>query len=232
MGDILTLEARTGNGSGAGPKTLEGARLNRESTKSRILQAAETLFADKGYKGATIRDIAELAGVNIALVNYHWGSKEELWNAVRTRHMGEVMEFARALASEFPSIDSPEVVRAVVHRFFDFIAGHPNLVKMMAHAGAADAPPEALVGMGPSFLDLGVKYVEGTGVFDFGPVDTRLALICILGAFVIFFIRPDIIRILFGEDPENYSAEFREKAAEALSLLVQRFGAVHPPDRR
>lgn len=60
-------------------------------------------------------------------------------------------------------------------------------------------------------------------------MDRHLALICILGAFVIFFIRPDIIRALLGEDPESYSPEFREKAAEALTVLVERFGGLHSP---
>lgn len=138
---------------------------NGESTKDRILRAAETLFADRGYKGAVMRDIAELSGVNLALANYHWGSKEALWNAVRAKHMGEVMEFARALAVEFPTVDSPETVGEIVHRLFHFIASHPKLMKMMAHAGTADAPPEAMEGLGPAFLKMGVKYLQDTGVW-------------------------------------------------------------------
>lgn len=49
---------------------------------ARILHAAEQLFAELGYDGATIRKIALAAKVPIALVSYHFGSKEELYRAI------------------------------------------------------------------------------------------------------------------------------------------------------
>src|SRR5690606_17208082 len=48
------------------------------STRARILAAAERLFSHQGLEKATIRGIAAEAGVNIAAVNYHFGSKEAL----------------------------------------------------------------------------------------------------------------------------------------------------------
>ena len=48
------------------------------STKSKILDAAEYLFADKGFNGTSLREITSLAEVNLAAVNYHFGSKKEL----------------------------------------------------------------------------------------------------------------------------------------------------------
>lgn len=49
------------------------------NTKKRILEAAAKEFALKGYNGATVRDICNSAGVNIASVNYHFKSKEALY---------------------------------------------------------------------------------------------------------------------------------------------------------
>jgi AcrR family transcriptional regulator len=51
-------------------------------TKIRLLQAARTIFAERGLKNATVRDICDLAGANVAAVCYHFGSKEELYAAV------------------------------------------------------------------------------------------------------------------------------------------------------
>ncbi len=51
-------------------------------TKQKILEAAEVLFARKGFDNVSLRNITELAGVNLAAVNYHYGSKEELILAV------------------------------------------------------------------------------------------------------------------------------------------------------
>lgn len=57
------------------------------STKDRILGAAEELFAQFGFSGTSLRQVTSRADVNIAAVNYHFGSKEELFEAVLTRRL-------------------------------------------------------------------------------------------------------------------------------------------------
>src|SRR6187200_2645379 len=47
-------------------------------TKDKILLAARELFEEKGYDSTSVREIAAKAGVNVALINYHFGSKETL----------------------------------------------------------------------------------------------------------------------------------------------------------
>ncbi len=57
------------------------------STKERILGAAEELFAQHGFAGTSLRQVTSRADVNIAAVNYHFGSKENLVNEVFRRRM-------------------------------------------------------------------------------------------------------------------------------------------------
>jgi AcrR family transcriptional regulator len=57
-------------------------------TKDRILNVAEQLFGDEGVDRVSIRDVTEKAGVNVAAINYHFGSKEELIGAVFARRLG------------------------------------------------------------------------------------------------------------------------------------------------
>jgi AcrR family transcriptional regulator len=59
-------------------------------TKQRILDAAERLFGELGYDGTSLRDITSAAGANLAAVNYHFQSKEELLRAVLTRRLAPV----------------------------------------------------------------------------------------------------------------------------------------------
>ncbi|MDA1092219.1 MAG: TetR/AcrR family transcriptional regulator [Acidobacteria bacterium] len=59
-------------------------------TKERILDAAEHLFADHGFPATSLRDITQEAGVNLAAVNYHFGSKEALLIAVLDRKIAPV----------------------------------------------------------------------------------------------------------------------------------------------
>ena len=56
-------------------------------TKERILDTAEGLFMVHGYEATSLRAITASAGVNLAAVNYHFGSKEELFQAVLTRRL-------------------------------------------------------------------------------------------------------------------------------------------------
>jgi AcrR family transcriptional regulator len=58
-----------------------------QDTKSRILDAAEALFTEHGYEATSLRQLTTAAGVNLAAVNYHFGTKEELFQAVLTRRL-------------------------------------------------------------------------------------------------------------------------------------------------
>src|SRR3954467_11365308 len=57
------------------------------ATKERILDSAETLFMEQGFEGTSLRAIPAAANVNLAAVNYHFGTKEELFQAVLTRRL-------------------------------------------------------------------------------------------------------------------------------------------------
>lgn len=59
----------------------EGSSSGRD-VKAAILEAAESIFADFGYHGTTTRAIAEAAHVNLALIHYHFGSKEQLHDKI------------------------------------------------------------------------------------------------------------------------------------------------------
>jgi len=61
-------------------------------TRERLLDAAERLFAERGFKRASVREITAAAGCNLAAVNYHFGSKRALYRAVFSRRLGALRE--------------------------------------------------------------------------------------------------------------------------------------------
>lgn len=82
--------------------------LNSElfSTKQRILGAAEALFARHGFAGASLRQVTSAANVNLAAVNYHFGSKENLINEVFRRRLDDLN--AQRLQALRKALDQPD----------------------------------------------------------------------------------------------------------------------------
>ena len=73
---------------------------NHFNTKERILHAAEDLFAQHGFAGTSLRQVTSKADVNIAAVNYHFGSKENLVHEVFKHRMDEMSEKRLSALSE------------------------------------------------------------------------------------------------------------------------------------
>ena len=88
------------------------------STKDRILGAAEELFAQHGFAGTSLRQVTSHADVNIAAVNYHFGSKENLVNEVFRRRMDE-MTAARLAQLEQARRAAPGDLGAVLAAFVE-----------------------------------------------------------------------------------------------------------------
>lgn len=62
----------------------------QSETSSKLMEAATLLFAAKGYAAVSIRELAEAAGTNSALISYHFGNKEGLYRAVLEKHFQEL----------------------------------------------------------------------------------------------------------------------------------------------
>jgi AcrR family transcriptional regulator len=73
---------------------------NLKDTRERILDAAEKLFMQMGYDGTSMRVVTTEAAVNLAAVNYHFGSKESLMQAVLRRRLGVINQERLRLLDE------------------------------------------------------------------------------------------------------------------------------------
>jgi AcrR family transcriptional regulator len=84
-----------------------GAPRGAAVTKERLLDAAETLFMEHGFEATSLRLITASAGVNLAAVNYHFGSKEELFQAVLTRRLDPMNQARVDLLTTFEQAAAP-----------------------------------------------------------------------------------------------------------------------------
>jgi AcrR family transcriptional regulator len=107
--------------------------MGKKKTKDKILDAAEKLFASEGYNGTSIRAISKEAGVFLSAVNYHFGSKEALLQAVferrllplnelRIKSLRRVSEEAKA-GGRRPDVE--DVLKAFIEPMLDFMKSSP-----------------------------------------------------------------------------------------------------------
>jgi AcrR family transcriptional regulator len=106
-----------------------------DSTEQRILDAAEGLFAQHGFAGTSLRMITTQAGVNLAAVNYHFGSKEALLRATLDRIVGPVNRERLAMLerAEAAAGNNPPSIEAVLEAF---IAPDLRMMRDLGDRGA------------------------------------------------------------------------------------------------
>lgn len=95
-------------------------------TREKILDAAETLFVEKGFTATSMRAIAERAKVNLAATNYHFGTKEGLFGAVFHRRIQPINEERlRLLQEKSAKRQRPPNVRSILEAFFAPVIAGP-----------------------------------------------------------------------------------------------------------
>ena len=115
-----------------GKSPLELAREAPGSTKGRILAAAEAVFAARGFEGASTREIAAQAGVNISSLHYHWASKDALYVAVFQDVFDRLTNLLRGTLGKLAEERSREVVVArVMGELVAFLADNPTVPKLL-----------------------------------------------------------------------------------------------------
>ena len=106
-------------------------------TKQKILDTAERLFGDQGYAATSLRHIIAEAGVNLAAIHYHYGSKEELLDEVVMRKAGPVNAERLALLDRYEAEAGagPLAVEKVLEAFlaptFSVADRSPKFVRLM-----------------------------------------------------------------------------------------------------
>jgi TetR/AcrR family transcriptional regulator len=98
-------------------------------TRDRVLQTAQALFAERGYRATSLRDIAKRIGIKAPSLLHHFPSKQQLYTAVLDRMFETIEERANAIAwgRESPQ----ERMRQAVSDAIDFIASRPDFVRIM-----------------------------------------------------------------------------------------------------
>src|SRR5438132_1039289 len=133
-----------------GGKVIPFETPKSSATQGRILDAAEALFMEHGFEATSLRQITTAANVNLAAVHYHFGSKEDLFEAVLTRRLDPMNQERLALLTRFEHESAPKPLSCekILGAMFipalrlarDPRRGGKNFLRLLGRAYADPAP--------------------------------------------------------------------------------------------
>ena len=200
------------------PRSL-GRRSQAESarTQTRILDRAERLFARGGYRGVSLREIAEASGVRPFTIQHHFGSKVGLYQAVLSRWDEEVRSrLSRAIADQ---TDLGAAVESVVDTLFDFFLSNTgrNWVAVTARAALGEGLPKGVMLDGRSWLHF-IETTTHKRRFGSLKLDLGLLLITVEGILNNHVLARAHYRQLYGKDVTDPQLKARTK--EHLNTVI------------
>jgi AcrR family transcriptional regulator len=126
----------------AAPALPRDKERNAARTRADILNAAERLFAERGYEATSLTDVGRVAGVSRATPGYFFGSKPELHRAVLDRCFEDVREAVRSgrERARRSGLGPDLILAGAVSDYFDFVAARPNFVRLIQREALSDRP--------------------------------------------------------------------------------------------
>lgn len=203
------------------PATALAPRVrDADATRLRVLEAAEVLFARKGFDGTRLREVAEDAKVTVPLVCHHFGDKDSLYAAVIERGLErftalgwEVLHRGQTVAEQLANF---------VAGLIDLAAHAPNITTILHREmtdGGVRARPLAermLLPLKEAATET-LRSAQARGEVREG-LDVEMAVLHIVGAVLYPSLAAPLVQIVWGEDP--LLGEFLDRRKRALVDLL------------
>ena len=209
------------------------ANVSEVSSRDKILDAAETLFAQRGYSGVVLREVAEAVGLGKSSLFHHFKNKPELYAAVCARILGRIGgRLEQTLAQGGTPVERLE---RLLDELADVLAGHPNDARLLLRSLFEDddlpgdtaeerAAHEALEKI---IVAMTALLREGMSQGQLRAANVQHLLLTVIGQIVFPFASGDFGRELLGKDVFD-KAEVARRKQEVRDLL--RYGLIVRPE--
>ena len=196
------------------------------NTKETILSTAMKLFGQKGFEGTSVRDIAKAADVNLAMINYYFGSKEKLFeNVVEYKASGIKGVFAELEKSSIPQIDK---VYKIIDSYIERMFSTPEFHHLLHRELSLDQRPQMHEAITEILLRnvLTIKSIMQNGIDsgEFKTVDTELTIATLIGTINHLLISEAMCRKLLQKNKDFNpfkSKKLKERVSEHLKQLMR-----------
>ena len=194
---------------------LDRARDDPLGAPARILDAAEEVFAERGFTGASTREMARRARVPLGAVHYYWGSKKGLRDAVFARLADR---FRDTLGPNLVSGNTPgEILDHLTDAFFDLLIANRNAARLLVRSILEPPDPQ---------LDRLFQALAAFGLGAFREVeagrdrDDAVAVFVLAGAFLVA-VANESGQSMFLEGSVFKSRAVRERVCSELKRVVR-----------
>jgi TetR/AcrR family transcriptional regulator len=195
-------------------KTVDPQRRPKQrdaaATRAALLSTAISEFAEKGFAGARVDEIANRAGVNKQLLYHHFGNKDDLYRIALETIYSHIRENEKAL--HLADLTPIEAMQTLVGYSFDYLVDHPEFIKLVSDENAQGAPHAAksagLAEMHWPLIELlqeTLKRGAAEGVFrdDMDPINVYIS---IAGISYFFFSNNPTLSAIFGRKLDSAEA--------------------------
>ena len=176
-------------------------RRKGEQTAERILDAAEALFAERGYAGATLRDVASQVGLRTPSLYNHFPNKESLYAAVLERGISPVLDVLSEVVEARDRSDRD--VRQVVERTMKLVGRRPELPRLIQHetlSGGRHLSPLLREWIQRTFARAYEMVEAGSAARRWEPDQLPLLVLAMYHVFVGYFAIAHVYKDLNGQD--------------------------------
>jgi len=189
-------------------------------TRERILKAAEVLFADRGYAGTRLHEIAHDVGVQKASLFHHFASKEDLYRAVLEYGYYETQ---LTIQGALEGAASPlEKVRVLTEAYVDMVVAHPERAKILLRQSLGDAPPGQWTDDAQRIFGTVVDFVERWQQDMGNPsVDAHAVLVGVVGMVAFFFTSAPVLAPDWFSNPLR--ADNVDRVKRHVTSVVQNY---------
>jgi AcrR family transcriptional regulator len=181
--------------------TPTARRRKGKRTAERILDAAEALFAERGYAGATLRDVASRVGIRTPSLYNHFPNKESLYAAVLERGIRPVLDVLAEVVEARDRGDRD--VRQVVARTMTLVGRRPDLPRLIQHetlSGGRHLTPMLREWIERTFARAYQMVETSSAAGRWEPDQLPLLVLAMYHVFVGYFAIAPVYRDLGGED--------------------------------
>ncbi|MEO0472047.1 MAG: helix-turn-helix domain-containing protein [Bacteroidota bacterium] len=187
-----------------------------------VLEVAIDVFAEKGFAGAQLKEIAERAGISKSLMNYHFQNKEELWKKAVKKLEEKLTNRLREAKGYFKDLSGVALMKAYNRQFIYFSADQPAFYKILFHEMCARSERsewliQTILQPIYSFSEVLLEAAKEDNA-QIGKIPVANLAGILMGAANAFFIHAFQMQEMYGVNP--FAPDQIERHADIVNELV------------